>query len=88
VHLVGAEPQALAQADGPPVQGDYPTSLWAPGETIVDQRDLPIPADLPPGEYGVNVGLYWDEGRLPLLDETGVVVGDHVWVTTVEIVRE
>lgn len=53
--------------DGPPVNGDYPTRLWAAGETIVDAHTLALPANLPPGDYRLRVGLYrLDNGvRLP-----------------------
>jgi hypothetical protein len=43
--------------DGPPVQGDYPTSLWAPGEIIVDTHALSLNT-LPGGEYYLLAGLY------------------------------
>lgn len=43
--------------DGPPVQGDYPSSLWAPDEIIVDTHALDL-AVLPPGDYYLLVGLY------------------------------
>ncbi|GIW05759.1 MAG: hypothetical protein KatS3mg060_0564 [Dehalococcoidia bacterium] len=45
VHLLDGAGQLVAQADGPPDGGRYPTSLWSPGETIVDRRSLPaVPA--------------------------------------------
>ncbi|RME72936.1 MAG: phospholipid carrier-dependent glycosyltransferase [Chloroflexi bacterium] len=43
--------------DGPPVQGDYPTSLWSPGEIIVDVHPLDL-SNLPAGTYRLLVGLY------------------------------
>jgi hypothetical protein len=47
----------IAGFDSPPLNGDYPTSLWAAGETIVDPHQLEI-SQLPPGEYQILVGLY------------------------------
>lgn len=41
VHLLDATGRLAGQADGPPDGGHYPTSLWSPGETIVDRRSLP-----------------------------------------------
>jgi hypothetical protein len=41
VHLLDAGGRLVAQADGPPDAGRYPTSLWSPGETIQDRRSLP-----------------------------------------------
>ncbi|MCB9100034.1 MAG: hypothetical protein H6632_10870 [Anaerolineales bacterium] len=43
--------------DGPPVAGDYPTTLWAAGEVIVDAHPLDL-AGLPPGAYRLKAGLY------------------------------
>lgn len=65
VHLVDSDGNLAAQADSPPAGGAYPTSLWDPGEIIVDERRL---SDLPPGRYTLQVGLYRpDTGeRLPV----------------------
>ena len=73
VHLLGDAPEPLAQADGPPVMGDYPTSLWAAGETISDAHPLPVPADLTSGQYRLSVGMYYLETmeRLSRSDGSG-----------------
>jgi hypothetical protein len=70
VHLVDGEGQLVAQADGPPLQGNYPTSWWSPGEVIVDPRVIPGVA---PGTYHLLVGWYRlvDGSRLPLADGSG-----------------
>lgn len=72
VHLVGPDGALAAQADGPPVGGDYPTSLWAPGEIIADGRLISMEG-LPPGTYNLRVGMYLLETgeRLPAFDEHG-----------------
>lgn len=59
VHLIDPQTgEMAAQDDGPPLDGWYPTSWWPPGEIIVDHRMFPLPADLPPGEYGMEIGWY------------------------------
>jgi hypothetical protein len=60
VHLVtpGSDGQPLAQADGPPMAGRWPTSLWLPGVALDDLHTIPLPPDLPPGDYHLLVGLY------------------------------
>jgi hypothetical protein len=65
IHLLNAGGQTVAQADGPPAGGAYPTQLWEAGEIIVDERSLP---DLSPGHYTLRLGLYQaDSGeRLPI----------------------
>jgi len=64
VHLLDPAGQLAGQADGPPANGAYPTSLWDPGEIIVDPHALP---ELPAGRYRIQLGLYRpDTGeRLP-----------------------
>jgi hypothetical protein len=78
VHLVGPD-GVLAQADGPPTGGDYPTSLWAYGEIIFDRRVISI-QDLPAGTYRLRLGMYLLETgvRLPALDEGGERLQDDV----------
>jgi 4-amino-4-deoxy-L-arabinose transferase-like glycosyltransferase len=68
----------VAGFDGPPVQGDYPTSWWEAGETIVDvhflqlgQAGVTLPMES--GRYRLLVGLYrLDTGeRLPAIGPDG-----------------
>lgn len=64
--------------DSPPVQGRYPTGLWARGEMVRDERWLSLPLGLSPGTYEVRVGLYrLDSGaRLAAFDDAGRRVRD------------
>ena len=73
VHLVNEAGELVAQADGQPAAGAYPTSIWAAGERVVDDRELLLPAELPAGTYLLRVGLYDPEGgaRLPALAPDG-----------------
>jgi len=59
-HLLAprADGAQVAQQDGPPANGLYPTSWWRPGEVIVDRHVIAVPPDTPPGEYQLAVGLY------------------------------
>lgn len=68
VHLLGPDDQVLAQSDQWP--GGLPSVTWAPGQVIVDGHTIALPADLPPGDYRLAVGLYLAEAgvRLPLQD--------------------
>jgi len=58
VHVLNAAGQTVAQRDAPPWQGRFPTSSWRPGTLIVDLNDLPLPADLPSGDYTLVVGMF------------------------------
>jgi hypothetical protein len=62
-HLLGPlHPQKntplWAGDDHEPGQASYPTPAWQPGEVILDEFVLPIPADALPGEYDLEVGFY------------------------------
>jgi len=88
VHLIGGEGPPAAQGDGPPMEGEYPTQLWAAGDVVADPRTVPIPADLPPGRYRLLVGLYSLETgeRLPAVDAAGVrLPEDAIPLTEVEV---
>jgi hypothetical protein len=73
VHLLGDGPEPLAQGDGPPVSGDYPTSLWTAGETVSDPHSMPLPSSLQTGRYRLVVGMYHlgTMERLPHADGAG-----------------
>jgi len=58
VHLVNANGDKIAQSDHRPGGVYYPTSLWKPGETLIDKHTLALPADLGPAPYTIVVGLY------------------------------
>ncbi|MCB0166529.1 MAG: phospholipid carrier-dependent glycosyltransferase [Anaerolineae bacterium] len=81
VHVIDANGDLVAQADAPPAAGAYPTSLWDPGEIIIDTRPIP---DLPPGRYTLRLGLYdpITDQRLPAPDAPD----DAVTLTEFEVV--
>jgi hypothetical protein len=70
VHLVDSNDNVLAQFDGQPQSGDYPTSQWIPGELIEDSYPILFPANAPPGPYRVFLGLY-DEATSTRLAVSG-----------------
>ena len=73
LHLQDDSGATVAQADSPPLAGDWPTTAWEAGMTIVDAHILHIPADLSPGEYQFAIGLYDPESgvRLPAYSPDG-----------------
>jgi len=67
-HLLGHDDRIIAQKDNQPVNGSYPTTLWLPGEIVTDPYDISLPADLPPGDYPVEIGFYIADNGLRLAD--------------------
>jgi 4-amino-4-deoxy-L-arabinose transferase-like glycosyltransferase len=84
VHLRDGDNATVAQADGQPLGGLYPTSAWRPGEIVPDYRLIRLPEGLPPGEYELRAGMYLLSTleRLPVADdasgENAVVLGKVV----------
>jgi hypothetical protein len=89
VHLLGVDGQVIAGHDGEPVAGSRPTTGWVPGEYVADSHEVSIPADLDPGEYVIEVGLY-DAGardlpRLAILGKEGQREVDRVIFGPVQV---
>ena len=89
VHLV--EPGAgvpLSQADGAPVNGLYPATVWQPGEIVADVHNLKVDSAVPAGEYNVLVGMYELESttRLPVVVGGRDAGRDVVRLTTITVV--
>ncbi|NOZ49216.1 MAG: DUF2723 domain-containing protein [Chloroflexi bacterium] len=51
--------EKVLQADDHRPGGDFlPSSLWRPGDIMLDTFQLPLPQDLPPGGYTLVAGFY------------------------------
>jgi hypothetical protein len=87
VHVLGTNGLPIAQQDNEPLNGTYPTTRWQRGERVSDPYDIVLPADLSPGQYAVEVGLYRisDLSRLPILDAEGKAVDDKVFLSPLTI---
>ncbi len=64
-HLKNEQGEIVAQFDSPPKGEAWLTSAWLPGEIIVDSRQIPLPAGVS-GQFSIALGLYDDNGRLPV----------------------
>ncbi|MCK6625601.1 MAG: glycosyltransferase family 39 protein [Anaerolineae bacterium] len=80
-QLLDLENKLVASFDRPPLDGDYPTSTWWPGQIIIDPRTIPL-RGTPPGEYRLIVGLYDPATQQRLLTTSGA---DFVELTRVTI---
>ena len=77
-HLLGPSNEIIGQKDGVPQDGAYPTTLWEPGEVIVDTYVIGIHPDVPPGTYPLEIGMYRPETgvRLAVIDAAGQPLPD------------
>jgi len=84
VHLYTMDGRMVAQHDALPVNNLRPTWSWQPGERIIDNHGLWVPADTS-GPLRLVVGLYDPESNARLVLPDG---SDHASVGIVEIVSE
>lgn len=79
VHLVDAQGNLIAQGDAPPRDGYWPTSHWQPEEAVASRHIIPLPADLPAGDYKLLVGMYDPASgrRLAIRAAAGTAWPDH-----------
>lgn len=57
-HLLNEKGETVAQRDTAPRYGQYNTSQWTPNELFDDDQSLEVPANLPPGHYKIELGVY------------------------------
>ena len=76
VHLLDSAGAIVAQDDGL----GYPPHTWQPGDRFVQVARLPLPPDLPPGDYTLQFGLYdrADGRRWPVLAADGQPSADRL----------
>jgi hypothetical protein len=93
VHISTGGPP-LAQADKLNPAG-LPTQTWTSGGYIHDDYVIRLPADMPPGEYALSIGLYTCETRPPgecgngdrliVTDGADSLLGDTVPLATIQV---
>ncbi|MBN1963307.1 MAG: hypothetical protein JW910_01590, partial [Anaerolineae bacterium] len=77
IELLDAEGTLLARWDGFPLQGQYATRYWQPGESLLDYWVFRVPDDVPTGPARLQIGLFdaVSGERLPVVVD-GQAVGD------------
>ncbi len=83
IHLIDAAGAPWFGHDYTPLGGAFPSYLWFPkwleGQQVTDPYRLVIPADVPLGQYWLEVGMY-EMGsirRIPQFDLDGTMTGDR-----------
>ena len=86
VHLQDTSGVPISTGDGPPMQGAFPTSMWRPGDVILDVHHLTTESENEKQGKRIAVGLYKPEdgsrlpayaGDVPVPDAAVVVWPDH-----------
>jgi hypothetical protein len=86
VHVLDAAGAKVAQADGPPLDGRYPSTAWQPGQIIADRRQIALPGGVDTAGVRVAIGLYTlaDGARAPVVSAGGErQVEDRILLTPV-----
>jgi hypothetical protein len=73
VHVLNGDGELIAQSDGQPTDGIYPTSIWDEAEIVADRKELTLPAGALQEEVQMVSGVYLleDLQRLPVTDAAG-----------------
>jgi hypothetical protein len=82
VHLLDADGRLVANHDGPPMEGRYPTKAWLPGQIVPDTHRIMLKPDVPVGTYRLQVGMYrWPSlERLRVWNDQGIEQADRVLI--------
>jgi len=89
VHLLSPGGGFSGQHDSVPGNGAFPTTGWMAGEYLRDEHTFVIDTDASLGEHVIEVGLYEpvSSRRLPVMDASGEVLGDHLLLSQSVSVR-
>jgi 4-amino-4-deoxy-L-arabinose transferase-like glycosyltransferase len=58
VQVVNLDDSPALQSDGPPLQGNFPTTRWAQSAIFADAHPITLPPNFKPGDYRLLVGFY------------------------------
>jgi hypothetical protein len=67
LQLLAADGTGVSGIDESVLGGFYQPDFWPKGMTFADLHTLTLPADLPPGRYRLDLGLYATDGLVDLL---------------------
>ncbi len=85
VHVIDDAGQLVAQYDGQPRDGLYPTHLWDAGTELMDHYGVWLPNTLATGAYTLQVGMYRLSGERLTIMHDGKALGDTLSLTTVTL---
>lgn len=74
-HVIDGDGNVVVGFDSQPGRGSLTTSRWQPGWRVLDEYELALPVDLPPGDYTLRMGLYRADGATLPATGSGVELG-------------
>ena len=85
VHLLNEQGELVAGRD----LLAYSTAGWRTGDVWLQQNDVPLPQDLKPGKYRVEIGVYSqaDGSRWRVHDAQGKDAGERLLLNEIEVVK-
>ncbi len=86
IQLTSADGRVAAGLEAQPVAGRYPTQAWLSGDLVRDQHTLSLPADLPPGQYRLIIGVYRAADQARFTARSGLFGrADHIVIKQISI---
>jgi len=87
-HLLDSEERIWGQKDSVPGDGALPTTSWVEGEIIIDEYEIVVNPEAPPGEYAIEIGMYdaTTGQRLAGFDPEGVLQEDRILLEGIRVV--
>lgn len=72
-HLLNPQGEIESQQDSQPSMWRHPTSVWRPGEKVIDLHPILVSQDTEPGEYILAIGMYHESSgeRVPAYGHQG-----------------
>ncbi|MBS1251393.1 MAG: hypothetical protein MAG451_00426 [Anaerolineales bacterium] len=87
VQLLSPANQLIAHRDAEPGGGARLTTIWEPGETVIDRYGMWVPPGTPPANYRLIAGMYHLEtGQRLAVTRGGEPAGDFVDLGAVTVV--
>jgi hypothetical protein len=74
-HLLATDGSLAAGFDSRPGRGALPTTHWQAGWRILDEYEIILPVDFPPGQYHLHIGLYRPDGARMPATPAGLTLG-------------
>lgn len=82
-RLMNESGEKVANSDRQPI---VPTLLWRPDTSVKDEFELTVPAEIPPGEYRVEVWMYQaDVGADAFLLNADYTPQSASWLGTIQV---